>query len=267
MKRQVRNSILITMAAAGIFSAGVSRIWAEDNAASPAASSSAGLAPVVATISATVVNGSASVQGLTTEQIVDRLMQRNQLRAAALQGFESRRTYHLAYEGFPSSKEAEMEVVARYQAPEKKTFDVVSESGPKLFQNKVFAKLLESEQEATSPEHERDVAVTRENYSFTLLGSRPSVYGGCYLLAVEPKRNNQWLYKGEICVNAVDFAVESINAEPAKNPSFWIKRTHIEHRYQKIGEFWLPASNRTVSHLRLGGTATLDIVYSSYELW
>lgn len=271
MKRQVRNSFVIFMATAGLFAACAPRAWAEDRAPL-AATSSAGMAPVVADISATAsvsamaVNGDALVQGLTTEQIVDRLMERNQQRAALLRGFESRRTYHLSYEGFPSNKEAEMEVVARYQAPEKKTFDVISESGPKLFQNKVFAKLLESEQVASSPEHEREIAVTTENYSFTLLGSRPSVYGGCYLLAVRPRRDNQWLYKGEICVNAIDFAVESIDAEPSKNPSFWIKKTHIEHRYQKIGEFWLPAPNRTVSHLRLGGTATLNITYSSYEL-
>ena len=266
MKCQVRNSFLIMMFAAGLFCATVPRAWAEDSAAHHAAGSSSGLTPVVAIISATAVSDSALVQGLTTEQIVDRLMQRNEERAAALRGFESRRTYLLVYQGFPSSKQAEMEVVAHYQAPEKKTFDVISESGPKLFQNKVFAKLMEGEQVATSPEHMREVAVTTENYSFTLLGSRPSAYGGCYRLAVTPKREDKWLYKGEICVNALDFAVESIDAEPVKNPSFWIKKTHIEHHYQKVGEFWLPASNRTVSNLRLGGTATLNIVYSSYEL-
>ena len=266
MKQQVRNSFLVTIAAAGFIAASVSSAWSENNAASPAAGASPSLTPVVATISATSVSGSALAQGLTTEQIVDRLMQRNQERAAALRGFESRRIYQLSYEGFPSSKQAYMEVLAHYQAPEKKTFDVISESGSKMFQNKVFAKLLEGEQMATSLEHMREVAVTTENYSFTLLGSRPSVYGGCYRLAVEPKRDNKWLYKGEICVNAADFAVESIDAEPAKSPSFWIKKTHIEHHYQKIGDFWLPASNRTVSNMRLGGTATLDIVYSEYEL-
>ena len=62
---------------------------------------------------------------------------------------------------------------------------------------------------------------------------------------VEPRRDNKFLYRGEICVNAADFAVESIDAEPAKNPSFWIKKTRIEHRYQKIGQFWLPAFNQT----------------------
>ena len=82
---------------------------------------------------------------------------------------------------------------------------------------------------------------------------------------MEPRRDNKFLYRGEICVNAADFAVETIDAEPAKNPSFWTKKTRIEHRYQKIGQFWLPAFNQTVTNVRLGGTAMLSIVYSDYE--
>ena len=231
-----------------------------------AAANNAELAPVAATIAASTVSAVAVVQGLTTGQIVDRLERGNAQRTADLHGYEGKRTYHLVYNGFPNHHEAEMEVVAHYEAPESKNFDVVSQNGSKMLQNKVLLKLLETEREAANRENQRETALTAENYSFTLLGSRPSAYGGCYRLAVEPKRNNKMLYRGEICVNAVDFAVESIDAEPARNPSFWIKKTHIEHRYQKIGEFWLPASNRTVSNLRLGGTATLDIVYSSYEL-
>jgi hypothetical protein len=161
---------------------------------------------------------------------------------------------------------AEMEVVAHYQAPENKSFDVVSESGSKMLQSKVLRKLLESEEEAAHADNQRQTSLTPDNYSFTLLGSRPSAYGGCYRLGVEPKRENKFLYRGEICVNAADFAVESIDAEPAKNPSFWIKKTRIEHRYQKVGQFWFPLSNQSVTNVRIGGTATLNIDYTGYEV-
>ena len=226
----------------------------------------AAIPPEPTPIVSPVVSGSALVQGLSTEEIVDRLDRGNAQRAAALRGFEGKRSYHLTYHGFPNTREAEMEVVAHYSAPESKSFDVISENGSKMLQNKVLLKLLETEREAADRESQRETALTTDNYSFTLLGSRPSAYGGCYRLVVEPKRNDKLLYRGEICINAADFAVESIDAEPAKNPSFWIKKTRIEHRYQKIGEFWLPASNKSVSNVRMGGTATLDIVYSGYEL-
>ncbi len=210
---------------------------------------------------------SAVRSGMSVDEIVARLIKSNERRKASLRGYEGRRLYTLKYRGFPSDREAEMEVVAHYDAaPASKSFDVVSDSGSKLMQNRVFAKLLEVERETANGENLRQSALTTENYTFTLLGSRPSQYGGCYLLAVEPRHDSKYLYRGEICVNAADFAVESIDAELSKNPSFWIKNTHVEHRYQKIGEFWLPASNQTVTIVRLGGTATLSILYSGYEL-
>lgn len=209
---------------------------------------------------------SAVHSGMSVEEIVARLSRNNEQRAAALRGYEGKRFYTLRYRGFPADRQAEMEVVAHYQAPQRKSFDVISDNGSKLMQNRVFAKLLEVEREAADAENQRQTALSTENYTFTLLGSRPSQYGGCYLLEVEPRHETKYLYRGEICVNAADFAVESIDAELAKNPSFWIKNTRIEHRYQKIGQFWLPASNQTITSVRLGGTATLNILYSEYEL-
>lgn len=223
-------------------------------------------APQLQSAAAPVATSTAVMPGLKAEEIVARLKQNNEQRAAALRAYDGKRFYSLAYHGIPSSRDAKMEVVAHYTAPESKSFDVISGSGSKVIQTKVFLKLLESEREAARAENQRETALTPENYTFTLLGSRPSAYGGCYRLGVQPRRENKYLYRGEICVNAADFAVETIDAEPAKNPSFWIKKTRIEHRYQKIGQFWLPASNQTVTNVRLGGTATLNILYSEYQL-
>lgn len=215
---------------------------------------------------APVATVSAVRSAMSVEEIVARLARNNEQRFAALHAYDGKRSYTLTYRGFPSDREAEMEVVAHYEAPESKRFDVVSGNGSKLMQSKVFAKLLEVEREAADAEDQRQTALSSDNYLFTLLGSRPSLYGGCYRLEVEPRKDNKYLYRGEICVNAADFAVESIDAELAKSPSFWIKKTHIEHHYQKIGQFWLPASNQTVTSVRLGGTATLNILYTGYEL-
>jgi hypothetical protein len=67
-------------------------------------------------------------------------------------------------------------------------------------------------------------------------------------------------------VDAHDFAVTRIEAEPARNPSFWIKKTDIRHVYEKIGEFWLPEQNYTVTTVRLGGKAILTIDYQDYRI-
>ena len=218
------------------------------------------------TFAADIPGNSVALPALQAEEIVSRMTAANRVRAAQLHGYQGRRSYALQYQGFPNHREASLDVVAHYAAPDQKQFDVVGESGSKMLQNKVLMKLLESEREAAAGSTKHNSDLSAENYSFSLLGARPSAYGGCYRLQVEPRREEKFLYRGEICVNAADFAVESIDAEPARNPSFWIKKTRIEHRYRKIGEFWLPESNRTVTSVRLGGTATLRIAYTDYSL-
>jgi hypothetical protein len=67
-------------------------------------------------------------------------------------------------------------------------------------------------------------------------------------------------------VDGQDFAIARIEGEPARNPSWWTKRNDIEHSYQKVGDFWLPARNETTTHVRISGRALLTIEYKDYEL-
>jgi hypothetical protein len=85
-------------------------------------------------------------------------------------------------------------------------------------------------------------------------------------LAVEPLTNNKLLYRGRIWVDAEDFAVARIEATPAKNPSFWTKETRIEQVYAKVGDFWLPVSNKSSSTIRLGGHAYFTIDYQNDQI-
>jgi hypothetical protein len=86
------------------------------------------------------------------------------------------------------------------------------------------------------------------------------------VLNLVPKTKNKYLYRGKIWVDAKDFAVMRIEGEPAKNPSFWIKKTEVKHRYVKVSDFWLPAENHTESVIRLGGRAVLSIEYRDYKI-
>jgi hypothetical protein len=57
-----------------------------------------------------------------------------------------------------------------------------------------------------------------------------------------------------------------IKAEPAKNPSFWILRPQITFTSTKTGNFWLPATNRSETKVRVGGTAVFTIDYGTYQI-
>jgi len=203
---------------------------------------------------------------LSADQVVDNLVRKNNERARALLHSEGTRVYRLAYRGFPGDKDAEMIVRATYDSPASKEFKVVSESGSKLILNRVFKKLLESEKEAVQPEISAKTQLNRDNYDFELIGFEPSNAGGQYVLQVIPKSRSKYVYRGKIWVDGIDFAVTHIEAEPAQNPSFWTKKSEIHHEYMKVGAFWLPARNESVSYIRLGGRATLTIEYKDYHV-
>jgi hypothetical protein len=203
---------------------------------------------------------------LTVEQVVKRLQEKNAERTAALEQYEATRIYRMQYRGFPSDRDAEMVIHMAYRAPNSREFRVVSQTGSKLIIERVFKKLLEGEQEAADEENRQHTALTTENYDFALAGYEPAPEGGRYVLNLTPRTKNKFLYRGKIWVDARDFAVVRIKGEPGKNPSFWIKKTDVEHSYEKVGDFWLPAQNRTESVVRLGGVARLSIEYKDYKI-
>jgi hypothetical protein len=83
---------------------------------------------------------------------------------------------------------------------------------------------------------------------------------------VKPRTKNKYLFRGRIWVDAEQFAGVRIEAEPAKNPSFWIKDTKIETLYVNVNDFWLPAHNHSATDVRLGGHADFSIEYKDYRI-
>lgn len=205
-----------------------------------------------------------AVAPLSLDDVIDNLVRRNMERSRNLLHSEATRVYHLTYHGFPGSREAEMTVEASYDSPSRKEFKVLSQSGSKIILDRVFSKLLEAEKESVQPKIASETQLNRGNYEFALLSFDAAQ--GQYEMRVTPKHNSKYVYRGRIWVDATDFAVTRIKAEPAQNPSFWTKKSEIYHEYQKIQNSWVPARNESISYIRLGGRATLTIEYKDYRL-
>src|SRR5580658_7491499 len=219
--------------------------------------------PLLTCVPAAWSQAEAALPPLSSEQVVQHLMEKNGERAAALQHYVGKRNYRLEYHGFPASAEATMEVEVNFDAPASKHFTIVSATGSKLIQTRVFHRLLESEEQAGDVSNRKQTELGSENYTFSLAGTE----GTNYVLNVEPKVESKFLYRGKIWVDGHDFAVTRIEAQPAKSPSFWTTKSEIHHTYQKVDNgFYLPKENRTITSVRLGGTATLTIEYQSYEV-
>lgn len=202
----------------------------------------------------------------TLADILSRMAVMNASRAVALRSYHSTRTYDVSYKGFPKDLQAKAVVKLDFTAPDNKQFTIVSQEGSSLLLNHVIRKALESEREAATPDFHARSALSERNYEFKFVGTDSVASRPCYLLQVTPRRSDKYLYDGRICVDAADYAVARVDAKPAKNPSFWISRAHVDSTSRKIGDFWFPASVRSTSHVRLGGDAQLNIDYGDYHI-
>jgi hypothetical protein len=202
---------------------------------------------------------------LSADEVIGRVVEMNNARAKALEGYSSVRTYHLECHCL-SHKKADMVIRINYQAPNTKEFTIVSESGSGTVRNRVFKKLLEAEQESMRDENQQRSAITSENYTFQVSDYEKTDTGEFYVLDAQPRSKNQFLFRGHIWVNAKDFAITRLEGEPAVNPSWWTVKTDFKRRYQKIGDFWLPESNESETKVRTFGTAALTISYRDYQI-
>ena len=212
--------------------------------------------------------GTASVANapLSTEQIVKNLVGMNLERAQALHAYHGTRIYRVEYRGFPMTRSAEMIVDVNYRSPGTKEFTIQSATGSKMIIDEVFKKLLQAEKETLAAEAQRHTALNGDNYDFTLVGYESTPLGLMYVLMVEPKTKDKFLYRGRIWVDAEDFGVVRLEAQPGKSPSFWTKNSEVVQVYMKVSDFWLPARNHSIAAIRLGGRAELTIQYNNYQI-
>lgn len=201
----------------------------------------------------------------STDTIVLNLMAANARRAASLRAYRSMRSYKLDYSGIFGGH-AEMQVEATYQAPNQKTFKVLSQSGSKLLIKHVLMKLLESEEEAQEERNRKALELSPANYEFKLVTTEHTPAGDSYVLEVKPRKKTKYVYSGKICVDTRDFAVARMEGTPATNPSFWVSHVEIQYQWAKIDGFWLPVHNYSVTNVRMGGRAVLNVSYSDYQV-
>jgi outer membrane lipoprotein-sorting protein len=202
---------------------------------------------------------------LSAEEVMERVLTMNELRAKALENYSSIRSYHLECHCL-SHKKADMVVRADYHAPNKKEFTILSESGSGTVRDKVFKKLLEAEQESLREENQKRSAINLENYTFQISDYQKTDTDEFYVLAAQPRNKNKFLFRGRIWVEAKDFAITRVEGQPAVNPSWWTLKTDFKRRYEKVGDFWLPVSNDSETKVRIFGTAILTISYSDYQI-
>lgn len=200
----------------------------------------------------------------TGEILLAKVVEHNQKREANLKFYSEVRHYSVRDKN--ERVRAELDAVVEYRAPGSKQFQVISERGSSIVRRLVFQGIMESETDASKGKSHRDSSITTANYILEVVGEENVEGHQCFVAKAIPRRKDKYLFEGKVWVDATDFAIVRIEGTPAKNPSFWVKKVVIVRRYQKIGDFWLPLRDETVSQVRIVGKGTLTIDHQQYRI-
>lgn len=209
-------------------------------------------------------NSGASNAVVTGDAIFAKLVEFNRLRDSRLKQYSVQSTYRVQND--KGETRAETQALLSYRAPDSKEFKIISEKGSGLIRSRVFKPLMDVEVESAADRNRVDSSITPNNYTLALLGEEEVAGSHCYIVQATPKRADKYLFSGRIWIHSVEFAIVKIEGQPAKIPSLWIKRVDFVRRYQKIGEFWLPLKNESVTRVRLFGKNTLTTDYDNYQI-
>jgi len=202
--------------------------------------------------------------GLTGDEIVAKMLERNRLRNERLRQYSAVRTYDIR--NLEGKLAAQAVVRVDYLAPGKKTFNKTAEQGSGIVRHLVFDRLMQSEGETSSGREHHDSAITTTNYTFKLVGEEEVGPYHCFVLEAIPKRKDKYLFEGKIWIDAEDFAVVKIAGHPAKKPSFWINRAEFVRLYQRIDGFWLPYRDETSVEVKMYGRRVLTVDHQQYVI-
>ncbi len=200
---------------------------------------------------------------LDADEVIAKLVDHNSQRDKLGDGYTGSRRYVL--ENQRLNKRAELLVTVKCDPDGTKHFEVISEQGWSSANKRVLRKMLESETETSQPQVRPSTSVSPENYRFQMLASEFLKARPVYVIQVLPKREDKYLFEGQIWVDAEDFAVVRVEGKPAKNPSFWTHSVHFVQQYHKSGTFWFPLSTESVTEARIFGTTEVTISYFDYQ--
>lgn len=161
-------------------------------------------------------------------------------------------------------QQPDSEVMAQvsYYPPDTKEFEIRNAQGNGRGE-RVVRKVLEHETQM-APSWRQSI-ISDENYKFSLLGEETVDGRRCYVLGLEPRRDSKELLKGKAWVDAENYRVHRVVGEPAKSPSWWIKKLQITVAFGSVQGMWLQTMSHAEADVRFFGHNVLSAHDVSYQ--
>jgi len=220
------------------------------------------IAALLACLSVPLASQTAATPPPTADEVIARMFARDMQRDTAAGGYTGVRQYDLENRQF--AKHAQLVVNVVCDPDGTKHFQIVSKEGWGSANN-LLRQVLESESEASRPQERPTTLITKDNYTFQMIGTALLNGRNAYLIDMVPKRQETYLFRGRIWVDAEDYALARIEGQLAKSPSYWVHTVHFTLEYRRNGEFWFPASIASTSDVRILGATEVTVRFLDYS--
>jgi hypothetical protein len=220
------------------------------------------MAALIACASVPMTGQTAPGFSLSADEVIARMSARDVQRETMAGGYTGTRQYDLENHLF--AKHAQMIVNVACDPDRKRHFQVVSKEGWN-FGNNALRQALETESNISRPSVRPMTLVTKDNYASQMIGTALLNGRIAYVIDVVPKRQDVYLFRGRIWVDAEDYALARMEGQLAKTPSYWIRTVRFTFEFRKSGEYWFPWLSTSTSEVRMLGATDVTIRFFDYS--
>lgn len=183
-----------------------------------------------------------------------------------LLGYTVTEHYTVFRNGDNTHPAADMTVTTTYTQNAGKSYKVLSQSGPELLRKEVLDRALENERTLNEPANRAQELITSANYTMVVEGQATVDGRACFLVAISPRKNSPYLFKGRIWVDATDEAIVRLEGVATKSASLITGPAAVVRTYAQTGGFPMAThASATISSWLLGPTR-VEIEYMGYEI-
>jgi hypothetical protein len=160
------------------------------------------------------------------------------------------------------NESAWMEAITAYAPARGFTYQIVAQGGSERIRNRVLKKVLEAEQENSTPSEWSRSVLSRDNYEFNLNGRTSD---GLVKVQLNPRRRDARLVNG-VAALAHSGDLVKIEGRLSKSPSFWVRWVDVSRRYTHISGSVMPVSIESTADVRIAGVSKFAMSYEYHVI-
>ena len=177
--------------------------------------------------------------------------------------------HYAVFRGHDDTKPtAEMVVKTTYRKESGKSYEILSQSGSALWRNEVLKTLLENEQKMSQPGNVETALINSANYEMKLNKTATATLNGrqSLVLDITPRRKSQYLFKGQLWVDAHDYSIVQLKGTAAKSAIFLANAADVTRQYAEFEDLPMATHAEAVSGSTLLGQTVVKVDYSGYQI-